>query len=224
MVPGVDALTRIAQVYSARDIGELVTYYDAWSADYDRQIAEEMGYSGPAEAAAALSRVLPKDAAILDVGAGTGQVGLALHALGYRDLTAVDVSASMLRVAERKCVYGALHLADIDRSLPWEQARFDAVVGVGVYTAGHASARSLGELARVVRPAGYVCISLRADVSATAYLEQIERLERSGLLGGRIEGAPFDCFPKADTPRPMRILMLQVGRALSAPGDGPEAK
>ncbi len=217
MAPGVDALTRIAQVYSARDIDELVTLYDAWSADYDRQIADEMGYLGPTEAAAALSHVLPKDAAILDVGAGTGQVGLALHALGCLNLTAVDVSASMLRVAERKRVYRALHLADVDRGLPWKPAAFDAVIGVGVYTAGHASAKSLAELARVVRPAGYVCISLRADGSAAGYLDEIGRLERSGVLTGRIEGVPFDCFPKADTSRPMRILTLQVGR-------GPEAK
>ena len=222
MAASVDVSTRIAQVYAARDIGELATYYDAWAADYDRQIAEEMGYRGPSEAAALLSRVLPKTAAVLDVGAGTGLVGLALRALGYRDLTAVDVSASMLRVAQRKCVYRALHVANIDKGLPWEQATFDAVVGVGVYTAGHASARSLAELARVVRPAGYICISLRADASATGYLEEIGRLERTGFLSGRIEGFPFDCFPKADTPRPMRIVTLQVGRGFAAPGGGPE--
>jgi predicted TPR repeat methyltransferase len=219
----VDALTRIAQVYAARDTDELTALYDAWAADYDRQIGEEMGYSGPAEATAALSRVVPETAAVLDVGAGTGLVGVVLHARGYRNLTAADVSASMLRVAERKCVYRALHVVDLDRGLPWGPAAFEALIGVGVYTSGHASARSIAELARVCRPGGYVCLSLRADASAAGYLEEIDRLEQKGLLTSRIDGPPFDCFPKAAMPRLMRIVTLQVAARPGAADRAPEA-
>ncbi len=219
----VDAMTRMAQVYAARDTDELVAHYDAWAADYDRQIGEEMGYSGPAEATAALSRVVPKTAAVLDVGAGTGLVGVALHARGYRNLTAADVSETMLRVAERKSVYRTLHVVDLDRGLPWGSAAFAAVIGVGVYTSGHASARSIAELARVCRPSGYVCLSLRADASATGYLEEIDRLGQKGLFASRIDGPPFDCFPKAAIRRLMRIVTLQVAARPEAVGRAPEA-
>lgn len=206
----VDAMTRIAQVYAARGIQELVTHYDAWAVDYDRQIEEEMGYSGPEEAAAILSRIVPKTAMVLDVGAGTGLVGAALHARGYRNLTAADVSETMLHFARRKCVYRVLHVADLNKGLSWGPATFGAVIGVGVYTSGHAAAKSIAELARVCRPGGYVCLSLRADASAGEYLEEIDRLERKGVFTSRIDAPPFDCFPKAAIRRLMRIVTLQV--------------
>jgi predicted TPR repeat methyltransferase len=218
-----DAMNRIAQVYAARDTDELAAHYDAWAADYDRQIAEEMGYTGPAKAAAALSKVVRKTAAVLDVGAGTGLVGAALHARGYRNLTAADVSASMLRVAEHKGVYRALHVADLDRGLPWGAAAFEAVIGIGVYTSGHASARSIAELARVCQPGGYVCLSLRFDDSAAGYLEEIGRGAQKGLFTSRIDGPPFDCFPKAAVPRLMRIVTLQVAARPGAADRAPEA-
>ena len=97
-----DILHRVSNLQqddSSQDI------YDDWAEDYDRHLLSEFGYISPRIAAEELARVLePKDAQIIDYGCGTGLVGEALAATGYRRVDGVDISTGMLEQARAKRV------------------------------------------------------------------------------------------------------------------------
>ena len=101
---------------------------------------------------------------MLDAGAGTGMVGELLARQGYENLAAMDMSLGMLAEAEKKGVYRELHRMVMGEPLGFAAASFDAVICVGTLTVGHAPAKSLEELVRVVRPGGHIVFTLRPDV------------------------------------------------------------
>ena len=104
---------------------------------------------------------MPKDAKVLDAGAGTGMVGVELNRLGYSNVEAMDLSSGMLEVARSKNVYGGFHQMVMGERLNFATDSFDAIIGVGVLTLGHAPAHSLDELVRVTKPGGVVAFTLR---------------------------------------------------------------
>jgi len=63
------------RVYGAKSNEELKKEYDAWAADYDRDV-ESVRYSLPALAAGLFGRYVAADAGeVLDAGCGTGLLG-----------------------------------------------------------------------------------------------------------------------------------------------------
>lgn len=85
---------------------------------------------------------------LLDVGCGTGSYTAALARRGW-DVTGVDISEDMLRLARERGVQAVL--ADAT-SLPFEDASFDAAVSVLTNTDLDDLAAVLREIARVLRP------------------------------------------------------------------------
>ena len=81
---------------SAQNNQELAEIYERWAKDYDRDLVQVFGRDAPRRSAEVLARHVRKEARILDAGAGTGLVGLALAQLGYNQLTAMDLSRAML--------------------------------------------------------------------------------------------------------------------------------
>jgi SAM-dependent methyltransferase len=90
----------------------------------------------------------------LDLGCGTG-VYIPLLAEHGWSVTGVDLSADQLRVARERVGNVADALVEADaRSLPFEEASFDAVVAALVHTDIDDYDRALLEAARVLRPGG----------------------------------------------------------------------
>ena len=73
-----------------------------------------------------------KDAQILDMGCGTGLVGVELHKLGYRNIDGLDLSQKCLGVAEGKGVYTNLirgfMASEESRELGVNASQYDAVM------------------------------------------------------------------------------------------------
>ena len=167
-----------AHTYTARTKAELVAAYQRWAPSYDADSVGAWGYAAPAACAAALARHVPdRDARVLDAGAGTGLVGLALaERHGFRRLCALDLSPHMLDECAAKAVRGArvyeqLVEADLE-DLGALVARggggggggaFDAAVCVGTFTPNHVGADALEELCGAVRVGGVVALTARAD-------------------------------------------------------------
>ena len=160
----VNSEDRVQWVYASENNRQLEERYDQWAREYDEDLSDDFGYVMPRMTAEIFERFVSKDAKVLDAGAGTGLVGLELSRLGYSDIEAMDMSRGMLDVAGEKGVYGALHQMVMGETLGFESDRFDAIIGVGVLTLGHAPASSLDELARVTKPGGVVAFTLRPDV------------------------------------------------------------
>jgi MFS family permease len=157
--PAVD----LDRLYGARDLDELRSEYDLIAAAYDRELVDGMGYRSPRAVATVARRLFPKDAHLLDVGAGTGLLGVALAEAGFSRLDGLDLSPKMLVEARSKGVYGELREGRLGGALEYETAGYDGVVAAGVLTAGHAPAASLDELVRITRPGGHVIFTLRSD-------------------------------------------------------------
>ena len=168
---------RVQWVYASENNRELEERYDEWANEYDNNIEGDFGYVMPRMAAETFARFVNKDAKVLDAGAGTGLVGVELNRLGYSDIEAMDMSMGMLEEARAKNVYCDFHQMTMGETLGFETDNYDAVIGVGVLTLGHASAHSLDELVRVTKPGGCVAFTLRPDV-----YEQNGFRERQELL------------------------------------------
>lgn len=190
---------RIQWVYSSQNNEELAERYDEWATAYDSDLAEKFGWVAPQMATDVFSRHVPRDAMVLDAGAGTGLVGECLAGLGYRDLVAVDLSTGMLEQAREKGVYSELRQMVMGDPLDFLTDSFGAVISVGVFTLGHAPATSLHELVRVTKPGGHILFTLRPDVYENNGFKEVQTgLESSGQWKLVEVGKELQTLPKGE--------------------------
>jgi predicted TPR repeat methyltransferase len=107
----------------------LEAVFGRFASFYDEHMVGELEYQAPALLFDAVSAAVGdrRPLAILDVGCGTGLVGLALHPLAHR-LEGVDLSAPMLERARERGLYDALHQEEITRFLASAaHGRFDVI-------------------------------------------------------------------------------------------------
>ena len=177
----VNSEERVQWVYASENNQQIEERYDQWANEYDEDLADDFGYVMPRMAAEIFERFVAKDARVLDAGAGTGLVGVELNRLGYSNLEAMDISRGMLEVAGAKSVYGALHQKVMGEPLGFQTDSYDAAIGVGVLTLGHAPASSLDELVRVTKPGGVIAFTLRPDVyQQNGFREKQDELAAEG--------------------------------------------
>ena len=202
---------RVQWVYSSRDNQELEERYDQWSKDYERDLSTDFEYRSPRRAAEILVAHVPRDARILDAGAGTGLVGEILASMGYRRMVAMDLSQGMLEEARKKGVYEDFHQMVMGETLDYETGSFDAVITVGVLTVGHAPASSLDELVRVTRPNGHIVFSLRPDVyENSGFRERQDALESQGKWQLVERTEEFQPMPKGEPEVLHRVWVYRV--------------
>ena len=186
-------------VYSSQNNQELGERYDQWAKEYDDDLARDFGWVAPQRAAEALAKHVPKDARVLDAGAGTGLVGVLLDRLGYKRIVAMDLSQGMLEEARKKGVYSEFQQMVLGESLDFPSDSFDAVISVGVLTVGHAPASSLDELVRITRPGGHVAFSLRPDLYEDGgFKETQSALESQGKWNLVEVSEKFQPLPKGE--------------------------
>lgn len=190
---------KVQWVYASENNRQLEERYDEWAKDYDEDLEDDFGYVIPRIAAETFARFVPKDARVLDAGAGTGLVGVELRRLGYSNLEAMDLSRGMLEEARRKEAYSDFHQMIMGEPLGLDTGAYDAVVCVGVLTLGHAPARALDELARVVRPGGFVVFTLRPDVyEQNGFREKQRQLESKEIWELARVTEEFQGMPKGE--------------------------
>lgn len=87
-------------------------HYNAYAAKYDR-FQDMSGYNDPYEMVRIAIEKLGQpgqllaatDARILDFGCGTGLMGVELQKVGYTNISGLDGSSEMLRIANTKGIY-----------------------------------------------------------------------------------------------------------------------
>ena len=202
---------RVQWIYSSRDNKELAERYDQWAKDYDADLNEEFGWSGPQSAVEFLIKYVSKDARILDAGAGTGMVGELLARQGYNNLVAMDLSAGMLEEARKKNAYLEFHQMVMGEQLNFKTDSFDAIISVGVLTVGHAPASSFDELIRTTRPGGYIVFSLRPDVYRdSGFKEKQDSLEAAGKWKLMEASEEFQPLPKGEPDVYHQVWIYQI--------------
>ena len=186
-------------VYSSSNDRELAERYDEWSKTYDTDLETDFGWRGPLVAVEVATRYFPKDARILDAGAGTGLVGQLLHERGYENLVAIDLSLGMLEAAREKHAYKEFHQMALGKPLGFASDSFGGVISVGVFTIGHAPASSLDELVRVTSPGGHIVFSIRPDVyEGSGFKEKQAELVSEGKWEFIEVSDPAPVLPKGE--------------------------
>ena len=203
---------RVQWVYSSENNAELSQRYDEWAKDYDADLSEFFGWVAPKTASSYLAKYVHSDSIVLDAGAGTGLVGLALSELGFENLTAMDLSEGMLREAQDKNVYKQLDQMVLGEPLTYATDSFDAVISVGVMTLGHASPNSFDELLRIAKPQGYIVFTIRTDVYMENGFKQKQEEMESQKLWALVEVS--DEFRPLPTGEPDVLHQVWVYRVL----------
>ena len=182
---------RLSKAYALKSEEQLIEQYDSWATDYDADLAAS-GYRMPPVIAGLVVRHIPATTApILDAGSGTGLLGEALHVLGYSNITALDISEGMLKVAASKGIYRATRQMALGEPLDFPDGRFAGVVAMGVLTVGHAPPSSLDELVRITRPGGAVIFSmLHQEPVETDFKQKQDELVRQGIWR-LVEDTPY---------------------------------
>ena len=166
------------RAYGEKTLAETMDLYDDWAAEYDQTVLE-YGYETPRRCAEALARHYPdKTASILDIGCGTGLSGMALHQLGYVNITGSDLNAAMREQARRlKGVYQALILADQENPFDFEQGTFDIITAMGVIARNHAPPETLIRVMDRLALGGVLVFSLNDDtLKEPRYPEMVDQL------------------------------------------------
>jgi MFS family permease len=200
----------LERLYGAHDLDELRGEYDRIAHTYDAELVDGMGYRSPAAVTAAARRLLTPDARILDAGAGTGLLGVALAGAGFRRLDALDLSPGMLEKAARKGVYGELREGRLGERLEYQTDAYDGVVSAGVLTVGHAPATCLDELVRITRRGGHVIFTLRSDQVPPGFEEKIADLERTSRWELVERGDEFQALPQGEPQVLVRVWAFRV--------------
>ncbi|MEM0906118.1 MAG: class I SAM-dependent methyltransferase [Pseudomonadota bacterium] len=149
------------------DAARLRKFYDNWASDYDRAMADDVGFIGPKLVAGALAKHLPAMGPVLDVGCGTGMLAVELARHGRYPMDGMDLSPGMLAHARKRGHYRKLIEANANERFPFPDGTFLGVASSGVFTTGHVGPERLAELVRVAAPGGVIVFTVRAD----AYLK-----------------------------------------------------
>jgi predicted TPR repeat methyltransferase len=198
------------RLYGARDLDELSGEYERIASDYDSELVDGMGYCSPGAVVEVVGRLLDADARILDVGAGTGLLGVALAEAGFTRLDGMDLSPGMLAEAARKRVYAKLHEGRLGDHLGYVTGEYDGVVASGVLTTGHAPASCLDELVRITRPGGHVIFTLRSDQVPPGYETKIAELENASRWELTERGDEFQALPTGEPEVLVRVWAFRV--------------
>lgn len=144
--------------------------YAKWAATYDEDFVQATSYVYPGNVASAFVEAGgTAGGAVLDVGCGTGVVGVALADLGESTIDGIDISPEMLDIARLKqSVYGkaayrTLLTADMTGPLDVGDDIYNGVISAGTFTHGHLGPEPLVELVRIAAPSAVFAIGINAQ-------------------------------------------------------------
>jgi predicted TPR repeat methyltransferase len=151
----------VSDAYALSSSEDVKALYRKWSHSYDTAFHEAQGYLLPREVATAF--VAAGGAGpVLDIGAGTGLVGMHLRALNIGPIDGIDLSEDMLGVASMKGQYRGLFPRDVTKPLDLLDAPYAGVVSAGTFTLGHVGPDGLRNVLDVAARGAVFVISVNA--------------------------------------------------------------
>ena len=138
--------------------------FDDYAPRFDRHLVEALAYRGPAVLVAALERTAPgrSFAHTLDLGCGTGLMGLALRGRADR-IDGVDLSPAMAERARATGAYAEVGAGSLDDALAATAAgSLDLVVAADVMVYLGDLAVAFAGAARALRPGGILAFTVQS--------------------------------------------------------------
>lgn len=161
---------------------EVLGIYKDWALLYDKDNDDLLGtVSQPNAVQIFHEHIKDCKLKIIDVGCGTGLVGLELQNLGFSNFDGIDISQEMIDIAQGRG-YSSLFLGNLNKSLPIDSNSYDAALCVGVFTHGHVGPERFSELVRIVKTQGIICFTINEDVYESYGFDiAIKRLESENV-------------------------------------------
>jgi predicted TPR repeat methyltransferase len=161
--------------------------FDSYANRFDTHLQQELQYDIPQKILSLITRHSRggEDLDILDLGCGTGLVGLVIAPFA-KQLVGVDLSAKMLEKARARNLYQRLGRSDLLSMMRQEQASsYDMIISADVFVYLGKLDEIIGEVKRLLRPNGVFSFSTESlDVipdDKTALAEQRQyRLNNTG--------------------------------------------
>lgn len=171
--------------------GYVTSLFDGIARQFDRHLVRDLEYQVPDALAALVLPELRAGAHVIDLGCGTGLVGVALAPAGAR-ITGVDLSARMLEIAAQGGAYAKLEkgeLVEVLAQVPASSVQAMLAADVFIYIGELATV--FAAVARVLAPGGLFAFSVE------------------GLEGGSYQLQPTGRY--AQSPEYLRALAAQCG-------------
>ena len=167
----------------SRNDEDLQDVYKEWASAYDYDNDHLLGtVSQPLSVQIFQEYMKDKSVRIIDVGCGTGLVGVELEKSGFTNFDGIDISQEMIDIAKQRG-YSKLFIGSLNSSLPFENNEYGAALCVGVFTHGHVGSDRLDELVRIVKPGGIICFTINEGVyELYGFNSKIQKLESENVL------------------------------------------
>ncbi len=158
----------VDDAYALRTPADSIRLYGEWADTYDTDFVASVGYVVYLRVTELLleQRSLI-NGPVLDVGCGTGVVGVSLREGGIDVVDGIDISPPMLAEAEKKKtkdgepVYRKLIAADLTKSVDLPDNQYAGLISAGTFTHGHLGPEPLDELWRIAAPGAHCAIGVR---------------------------------------------------------------
>ena len=157
----------------------IANLFDLHADNFDRKLIDNLKYRTPTLLANAIKRIVSSNALdILDLGCGTGLMGVCLRPLG-RTLTGVDLSTNMLEKARQREIYDHLICSELINFLQTQDKNFDLAVAADVFIYIGDLAVVFREVRRALRDSGLFCFSVEATDESNFVLRSTKRYAHS---------------------------------------------
>ena len=139
--------------------------FDSYASKFDTHLLQVLKYEAPEQLVALVTQYSPPAAEkwnVLDLGCGTGLVGLAIAPFA-RQLVGVDLSAKMLEQARARNLYQRLEHLDLVTMMQGEKASsYDSIIAADVFIYLGKLDAVIREIKRLLCPGGVFAFSIEA--------------------------------------------------------------
>ena len=179
-----EAAALLERAYAIDSDATSRTLYRDWAQTYDTTMMDGLRYRSPTLVAQLLwEHLADRDAAVVDIGCGTGLAGQVLAGLGFSTIDGLDISPEMMQVAARRNVYRHFVTADLNQRLPMPDASYEGASCSGTFTHGHVDARCLDDVFRVLRLGAPFAFTVKLEVwEPLGFKEKLAQLQQSGRI------------------------------------------
>lgn len=206
----------INTAYSYADSKELADYYNDSANGYD-EYAESVKYVLPRLVAQRASQFIHGDELIIDVGCGTGILGVELNSMvdGLR-IHGLDMSSEMIIQAYKKNKhngnrhYELFHYLDLASGDVIPENRYGFMVSSGTFTTGHLSGLHLLRIVNSMKDDAIAVFSVKSDhFEESGFIEELINLEKVGLIKV-IDISEVDSYKNAEYSAMSKIVSLKI--------------